>query len=137
MAVFIVLWPYLLTTKLRSMIHHNLVHSNLQVRGNKNTRLFCSSTHESIKMYFLVFSARTKEIFIVWKNLWSALVLLYYSFKLHDVSLAAKVHSFLNHCFADLQFTQFDGHSADVSLKISWMTMKLSQLKTRTILILK
>ena len=27
MAVFIVLWPYLLTTKLRSVIRHNLGHS--------------------------------------------------------------------------------------------------------------
>ena len=29
----------------------------------------------------------------------------------------------------DLQLTQFDGHSADVSLEISGMTIKLSQLK--------
>ena len=29
MAVFIVLWPYLLTTKLKSVILHNLGHSNL------------------------------------------------------------------------------------------------------------
>ena len=29
MAVFIVLWPYLSTTKLRSVIRHNLGHSNL------------------------------------------------------------------------------------------------------------
>ena len=28
MAIFIVLWPYLLTTKLRSVIRHNLGHSN-------------------------------------------------------------------------------------------------------------
>ena len=28
MPFFIVLWPYLLTTKLRSMISHNLGHSN-------------------------------------------------------------------------------------------------------------
>ena len=28
MAVFIVLWPYLSTTKLRSVIRHNLGHSN-------------------------------------------------------------------------------------------------------------
>ena len=28
MAVFIVLWPYLLITKLRSVIRHNLGHSN-------------------------------------------------------------------------------------------------------------
>jgi hypothetical protein len=27
MAVFIVVWPYLLTTKLRSVIRHNLGHS--------------------------------------------------------------------------------------------------------------
>ena len=27
MAVFIVLWPYLLTTKLKSVIRHNLGHS--------------------------------------------------------------------------------------------------------------
>ena len=31
MAIFIVLWPYLLTTKLRSVIHHNLGHSNLDM----------------------------------------------------------------------------------------------------------
>ena len=31
MAVFIVLWPYLLTTKLRSVIRHNLGHSNVPV----------------------------------------------------------------------------------------------------------
>ena len=30
MAVFIVLWPYLLTTKLRSVIGHNLGHSNIE-----------------------------------------------------------------------------------------------------------
>ena len=30
MAVFIVLWPYLLTTKLKSVIRHNLGHSNIQ-----------------------------------------------------------------------------------------------------------
>ena len=29
MAVFIVLWPYLLTSKLRSVIRHNLGHSNV------------------------------------------------------------------------------------------------------------
>ena len=29
----------------------------------------------------------------------------------------------------DLQLTQFDHHSADVSLKISWLTLKLCQLK--------
>ena len=29
MAIFIVLWPYLLTTKLRSVIRHNLGHSKL------------------------------------------------------------------------------------------------------------
>ena len=29
MAVFIVLWPYLLTTKLKSVIRHNLGHSTL------------------------------------------------------------------------------------------------------------
>ena len=29
MAIFIVLWPYLLTTKLRSVIRHNLGHSNV------------------------------------------------------------------------------------------------------------
>ena len=29
----------------------------------------------------------------------------------------------------DLQLTQFVGHSADVSPKISWMTIKLNQLK--------
>ena len=28
MAVFIVLWPYLLTTKLKFVIHHNLGHSS-------------------------------------------------------------------------------------------------------------
>ena len=31
MAVFIVLWPYLLTTKLRSVIRHSLGHSNVFV----------------------------------------------------------------------------------------------------------
>ena len=31
MAVFIVLWPYLLTTKLRSVICHNLGHSKVHV----------------------------------------------------------------------------------------------------------
>ena len=35
MAVFIVLWPYLLTTKLRSVIRHNLGHSNLYGRVRK------------------------------------------------------------------------------------------------------
>ena len=30
MVVFIVLWPYLLTTKLKSVIRHNLGHSNVQ-----------------------------------------------------------------------------------------------------------
>ena len=30
MAVFIVLWPYLLTTKLKSVIHHNLGHFKTQ-----------------------------------------------------------------------------------------------------------
>ena len=29
----------------------------------------------------------------------------------------------------DLQLTQFDGHSADVQANISWMTIKLSQVK--------
>ena len=31
MAVFIVLWPYLLTTKLKSVIRHNLGHSKVAV----------------------------------------------------------------------------------------------------------
>ena len=39
MAVFIVLWPYLLTTKLRSVIRHNLGHSNLQPPTGKNKLL--------------------------------------------------------------------------------------------------
>ena len=33
MAVFIVLWPYLLTTKLKSVIRHNLGHSNQGIPG--------------------------------------------------------------------------------------------------------
>ena len=38
MAVFIVLWPYLLTTKLKSVIRHNLGHSNEQVTNANSER---------------------------------------------------------------------------------------------------
>ena len=41
MAVFIDLWPYLLTTKLRSVIRHNLGHS--MVLGSLGTELEKSS----------------------------------------------------------------------------------------------
>ena len=37
-----------------------------------------------------------------------------------------KIHSFIS-VVHDLQLTQFDSHSADVGLKISRMTIKLSQ----------
>ena len=37
MAVFIVLWPYLLTTKLKSVICHNLGHSNLGASSKLNS----------------------------------------------------------------------------------------------------
>ena len=42
MAVFKVLWPYLLTTKLRSVIRHNLGHSNKAIRINfcPNQKMF-------------------------------------------------------------------------------------------------
>ena len=36
MAVFIVLWPYLLTTKLKSVIRHNLGHSNIHINYHKS-----------------------------------------------------------------------------------------------------
>ena len=38
MAIFIVLWPYLITTKLRFVIRHNLGHSKVAVRNDENSR---------------------------------------------------------------------------------------------------
>ena len=40
-----------------------------------------------------------------------------------------KVHSFLYHCCDFNTKIQFDDQSADLSLNISWMTIKFSQLK--------
>ena len=37
MAIFIVLWPYLLTTKLKSVIRHNLGHSNRATKRVKTS----------------------------------------------------------------------------------------------------
>ena len=50
MAVFIVLWPYLLTTKLKSVIRHNLGHSTI-------------APHWTINSPFLVHSPRSFRIF--------------------------------------------------------------------------
>ena len=39
MAVFIVLWPSLLTTKLKSVIRHNLGHSIVHIHANKSEKM--------------------------------------------------------------------------------------------------
>ena len=40
MAVFTVLWPYLLTTKLRSVIRHNLGHSKIFGINRRNLKIW-------------------------------------------------------------------------------------------------
>ena len=59
MAVFIVLWPYLLTTKLKSVIRNNLGHSNVQCRLSMtswNIYAFLGNLyllwHKTIKRYW-------------------------------------------------------------------------------------
>ena len=55
MAIFIVLWPYLLTTKLRSVIRHNLGHSKV---GKVYILFFCCFSLFS----FFVFSASNSDL---------------------------------------------------------------------------
>ena len=51
MAIFIVLWPYLSTTKLRSVIRHNLGHSNKHVFSTKNKQklAFSDSSQDCLR----------------------------------------------------------------------------------------
>jgi hypothetical protein len=63
MAVFIVLWSCLFTTKLRFVIHHNLGHSNPAV-SDENAPLEIVSTHHASYLQYVAENSDSLTIFL-------------------------------------------------------------------------